>query len=391
MKEQLWSKNFILACLSNFLMAFAFYLIGTTMPFYIGAHFHTTESQTGMVLASYILATLLVRPFSGYIVDGFPRKIVYLIAYAFFIFVYFGYMVASTLTLFVLARMFHGLTWGVITTSSSTVAIDVIPSKRRGEGIGYFGLMSTLAMSVGPFIGLYLFDHYPFEYNFYSTILFGCIGFITATFIHLPKREPIKRSPLSLDRFLLKPAIPIGVNLLFIAFGYGTTFTYAAKFGKQVGIENTGLFFLFTALGMTVTRFFAGKLLDKGYLKQLMITSISIIAFGYTLFGFATQSSLFFFSAFLIGIGYGIASPTFQTMFVALAKNEQRGTANSTFFTFYDLGIGLGMLLSGFIAHMFIGNFGMLFKISGILAGLGLLFYIFITQKIFEKRKIDSE
>lgn len=389
MKEQLWSRNFIMACLSNFLMAFAFYLIGTTMPFYIGEQFHTTESQTGLILASYIIATLLVRPFSGYIVDSFSRKKVYLIAYLFFIFVYFGYMVASTIALFVLARMLHGITWGVITTSSSTVAIDVIPSSRRGEGIGFFGLMSTLAMSVGPFIGLYLYDHFPFEYNFYSTILFGCIGFVTATMINLPKRESVKRPPISLDRFLLKPAIPVGLNLLFIAFGYGTAFTYAAKFGKQIGVESTGLFFLFTALGMTVTRLFAGKLLDKGYLKQLMIVSIAMIALGYTLFGFASDSSLFYISAFLIGVGFGVASPTFQTMFVTLAKNEQRGTANSTYFTFYDLGIGLGMILSGFIASYCTDDFGFLFKISGVLAFLGLLMYIFYTQKIYEKRKIQ--
>lgn len=389
MREQLWSKNFIFACLSNFLMAFAFYLIGTTMPFYIGEHFQTTESQTGMILASYIIATLLVRPFSGYIVDGFSRKKVYLIAYLFFIFVYFGYMVASTIALFVMARMFHGLTWGIITTSSSTVAIDVIPSSRRGEGIGFFGLMSTLAMSVGPFIGLYLYDNYPFEYNFYSTILFGCIGFVTATMINLPKRECIKRPPLSWDRFLLKPAIPVGINLLFIAFGYGTAFTYAAKFGKQIGIESTGLFFLFTALGMTLTRLFAGRLLDKGYLKQLMIASIATIAIGYTSFGFATEGLLFYIGAFLIGIGFGIASPTFQTIFVSMAKNEQRGTANSTFFTFYDLGIGMGMILSGFLANYFTHNFGFLFKISGVLAFLGLLMYIFYTQKIYEKRKIQ--
>lgn len=388
MKDKLWSRNFILACVSNFLMAFAFYLIGTTMPFYVTEHFHTSESQTGLVLASYIIATLLIRPFSGYIVDGFSRKKVYIIAYLFFIFVYFGYMVASTLTLFVLARMFHGLTWGVITTSSSTVAIDVIPSSRRGEGIGFFGLMSTLAMSAGPFLGLYLYDNYDFNYNFYATILFGCIGLLFASLIRLPKRECVERPPLSFDRFLLKPTIPIGINLLFIAIGYGALFTYAAKFGKQIGIENTGLFFLFTALGMTLTRLFAGRLIDKGYLKQMLFASIFIIALGYTAFGFAQEIIMFLVSAFTIGFGFGTATPTFQTMFVNMAKSDQRGTANSTFFTFYDLGIGFGMIISGYIANLFPNDFGKLFVISGAIAALGLFYYYFVSLKVYEKKKL---
>lgn len=388
MKDILWSKNFILVCFSNFLMAFAFYLIGTTMPFYIAETFGVSDSVTGLVLASYIFATLLIRPFSGYIVDGFSRIKVYLLAYLFFIVVYFGYMVASSLLLFVFARMFHGLTWGVITTSSSTVAIDVIPSSRRGEGIGFFGLTSTLAMSVGPFVGLYLYDHFPFEYNFYSTIIFGCIGFAFAFFIKLPDRKPIIRPSLSFDRFLLKPAIPVGFNLLLIGIGYGALFTYAAKFGKQIGVENTGLFFLFTALGMTVTRLFAGRLLDKGYMQQLMIGALIIISSGFILFGFATEIVLFLISAFIIGFGFGMATPTFQTIFVNMAKNDQRGTANSTFFTFYDLGIGIGMILSGFIGNHFPNNFGVIFISSGVIAVVSILYYLLITKNIYEKRKV---
>ncbi len=245
MIEKLWTANFLKACLANFLMGFAFYLIGTTMPFYIGEKYGATEAETGLVLASYIIATLLVRPFSGYIVDAFSRKKVYLIAYFFFVFVYFGYMWASTMMLFVIARMMHGVTWSVITTSSSTVAIDIIPAKRRGEGLGFFGLTTTIAMSVGPFIGLYLYENFEFKYNFYSTIVVGILGFITALTIKLPKREFKPKQVLSLDRFILKPALPIGINVLFIAISFGMLFTYAAKFGlNELKISSTG-FFLF--------------------------------------------------------------------------------------------------------------------------------------------------
>ena len=194
-------------------------------------------------------------------------------------------MWASTITLFIIARMMHGGVWSVITTASSTIAIDVIPAKRRGEGIGFFGLTTTLAMAVGPFIGLYLYEHFDFDYNFYSTIFFGIVGLLTALMIKVPIREIKTKSVISLDRFILKSAIPIGINLLFIAICYGMLFTYAAKYGMQLGVENIGLFFLFMAVGMASTRFFAGKLLDKGYVNQLMIASQATIALSFLLFG----------------------------------------------------------------------------------------------------------
>lgn len=358
------------------------------MPFYIGEKYGATEAETGLILASYIIATLLVRPFSGYIVDSYSRKKVYIIAYFFFVFVYFGYMWASTIALFVLARMMHGITWSVITTSSSTVAIDIIPSERRGEGIGFFGLTTTVAMSIGPFIGLYLYEKYPFEYNFYSTIIVGILGLLTALTIKVPKKETRKKEVLSLDRFILKPAVPIGINVLFISISYGMLFTYAAKFGlHELKISSTGFFFLFMAIGMAASRLFAGRLLDLGYVNQLMLASLLIIGLGYTAFGLATSEMLYFGSAIFIGLGYGMASPSFQTMIINVGTNDQRGTANSTFFTFYDLGIGIGMVISGFLATV-LPSFGNLFVIGGILAFVGLLYYYFVSKKVYAAKKI---
>lgn len=388
MIQKLWTANFLKACLANFLMGFAFYLIGTTMPFYIGEKYGATEAETGLVLASYIIATLLVRPFSGYIVDAYDRKKVYIIAYFFFVFVYFGYMWASTMMLFVLARMMHGITWSVITTSSSTVAIDIIPSERRGEGLGFFGLTTTIAMSIGPFIGLYLYENFPFKYNFYSTIVVGILGLLTALTIQVPKREPKEKQILSLDRFILKPAIPIGINVLFIAISFGMLFTYAAKFGlNELKISSTGFFFLFMAVGMAVSRFFAGRLLDKGYVNQLMLTALFVIGSGYTAFGLATSELLYFGSALFIGLGYGMASPSFQTMIINMGSNDQRGTANSTFFSFYDLGIGIGMVSSGFLATI-LPSFGHLFVICGLLAFLALVYFYFISKQVYHRKKL---
>jgi len=384
---KLWTANFILSCASSFLIAFAFYLVGAVMPFYVGTEFGTNDQETGLILASYIIAALALRPFSGYLVDTFPRKKILIYSLLFFTVLFYGYLAANTLFILVLIRVLQGFTWSTTTTANSTLTIDIIPSEKRGEGIGYYGLTSTLAMSVGPMLGLLLYEYYPIKVNFYLATFFGLLSLLLAFFIKVPHREPVlEKEPISLDRFILLKGIPVGINLLGIAMCYGSFYAFAALYGKQLNIENTGLFFLFMALGMTLSRLFAGKLLDKGYMHQLMAYSLILLAISLFAFGNATTKGIFFTSAFFIGLSYGILSPTFQNLFINLARPEKRGTANSTFFTFYDLGIGLGMAFSGKIAHSY--GYQTIFIIGGALIVLTLLFYLFISKPLYNKNKV---
>ena len=386
--NKLWNKDFLLVCAANFLMAFAFYLIAPTMPFYINRHFHTSESTTGLVMASYISATLFIRPFSGYLVDRFSRKHIYIWSFLFFVSLFMGYLWAGTLLLFLMVRTLHGFTWGLLTTASSTMAIDIIPSERRGEGVGYFGLTMTVAMSIGPFVGLYLFENFPLPYNFYAACLSGILGILFASLIKAPKKRLIiKDEPLSWDRFLLIKAIPIGCNLLFIAVCYGMVFVFAPKYGiEELNLSHTGLLFLFMAIGMAVSRLFAGKLIDQGHTHNLITFSFLLLAASYTVFGLATSAYMYFGAAIFIGLSYGVLSPAFQTLFINMAPATKRGTANSTYFTFYDLGIGLGMILSGFLADYF-HSYSRLFLVAAILCGTATLMYVFFSKKIYEKNK----
>ena len=69
-----------------------------------------------------------------------------------------GYLIAGTLTLFILFRIIHGVSFGMVTVSGNTIVIDIMPSSRRGEGLGYYGLANNIAMSIGPMFGLFLHD-----------------------------------------------------------------------------------------------------------------------------------------------------------------------------------------------------------------------------------------
>ncbi|QTV05470.1 MFS transporter [Faecalibacter bovis] len=388
-QQKLWTPSFIFACLANLLTGVAFYQISVTLPFFIIEQFKVDKAEMSIIISSYVLAALFIRLFSGYLVDNFSRKKVYLISFILFVSLFLGYTIASSIAFIFILRIFHGLSWGVITTSSNTLAIDLLPAKKRGEGIGYYGLMSTLAMSIGPIIGMYIYENYSFNYIFYSALIFGIIGIISVIFIKDPnvKIKSIKpeSTKISLDKFIITYAIPLAINVLILEITYGALYTFGVMYGKELNISGASYMFLSIALGIASSRIFSGKLIDRGWINQVNILGISFIALGYFFIAFPYFDWFYFLGAYLIGLGFGVSIPAFQTQFMNMTSPEKRGTANSTFFIAIDLGLGIGMVAAGKFVNSL--GFQMLFLVSGILCVLAVLYYYFISLRMYNKHK----
>lgn len=363
MKERLVTPSYCCILAANFLLFFGFWLLIPVLPFYLTNSFHATPSTIGIVLSCYTIAALCIRPFSGYLLDSFSRKPLYIIAYFIFTSLFIGYLLAGTLTLFIIYRVIQGFSFGMVTVGGNTIVIDIMPSSRRGEGLGYYGLMNNFAMSTGPMVGLFMHNAgVSFDTIFLSSLSSCTIGFIMASLVKTPQKAPVKREPVSLDRFILLKGIPAGIVLLMLSIPYGMTTNYVAMYAKNIQLHTeTGFFFTFMAIGMAISRIFSGKLVDKGKITQ-------VIAFGFYLviFSFFLLTSCvhliqwnehvcivaFYLVALLLGVGFGIMFPAFNTLFVNLAPNNQRATATSTYLTSWDVGIGIGMLTGGYIAEV---------------------------------------
>ena len=363
MKDKLITKNYIEILAANFLLFFGFWLLMPVLPFYLAEVFDANKTTIGVVLSCYTIAALCIRPFSGYLLDTFARKPLYLLAYFTFTAIFGGYLIAGTLTLFILFRIIHGVSFGMVTVSGNTIVIDIMPSSRRGEGLGYYGLANNIAMSIGPMTGLFLHDAGADYTLIFCCSLGSClIGFLCASLVKTTYKPPVKREPISLDRFILLKGIPAGFSLLLLSIPYGMTTNYVAMYAKQIGIQaSTGFFFTFMALGMAVSRLFSGRLVDRGMVTQVIEAGLYLVCFcffGLSSCGWLTTWSLqwttyFLFTiALLLGIGFGTMFPAYNTLFVNLAPNNQRGTATSTYLTSWDVGIGAGMLLGGYIAEI---------------------------------------
>lgn len=392
MKEKLWNKEYLKVMACNFLLFFAFYLLTPLLPIYLDSEFRADKDLIGIILSGYVVATLLIRPFSGFFVDTFDRKTVLMICFFCFFLCFSGYLGASTLLMFFIVRTMHGIPFGATTVANSTAAIDVLPSSRRNEGIGYYGLSNNLAMAIAPSIGIYIYHLTDnFKLLFWLSLGLAFLGFLCSTSVKLPKREKVADKPkLSLDHFFLGRAWLLAVNILFFGICWGVMSNYVALYGKkELGItDGTGVFFMILSAGLFVSRLFGAKSLRKGLLTHNALIGVLISLVGYGMFAFVVTPWSFYLSALLIGLGNGQMYPAFLNMFIKVARHDQRGTANSSILISWDLGMGIGILLGGIIAENI--GFAEAFHATAIMQAAGALLFIFFTRSFFERRRLNE-
>ena len=408
--DKLWNHNYIKVMTANFALFFAFYILTPLLPLYLSENFHATKDVIGLVLSGYTITALLFRPFSGYVVDTFPRKTVLMVCYAAFAIFFAGYLAAGSLLLFTIVRTLHGGPFGALTVANSTVAIDVLPSSRRNEGIGYYGLSNNLAMAIAPTIGIFIYRwSHSFELLFWLAFIIAMLGMAVDATVKVTK-SPIAspRKKLSFDRFFLTKGWLLGFNMVFFGFCFGVLSNYLAIYSKeQLGITGgTGTYFMLCSIGLILSRLQGGSALRKGRLTHNAAEGMVISLVGYTIFilmptigAFVPQSSPvtthhltlfgYYGSALLIGLGNGHMWPAFQNMMINVAQHNQRGTANSTILISWDIGMGLGILVGGVVAEHL--GYHAAFWVVAVANAIGVRLFFLHTRQFFINRRITLE
>ena len=391
--EKLWNSNYLKAWTANFMLYFSFMVVTPLFPLYLSETFGATKDQTGLVLSGYALTALLVRPFSGYLVDSFPRKLVLLVCYGLFAILFGGYLVAGSLLSFCILRTIHGAPMGAATVANSTVAIDVLPSSRRAEGIGYYGLSNNLGTAIAPTLGMLILG-WTHSYNliFLVSLLTAGIGFAINSTLKLKPRPVLPQKgvegSLSLDRFLLLKGWPQALCMVGYSFSYGVVSTYLAIYAKQqLGITTgTGLFFTLLCIGLISSRLVGARGLKKGRITENATIGVVVSLIGYLTFAALHNAWGFYGAAFIVGLGNGHMFPAFQTMFINLAPNNQRGTANGTLLTSWDAGFGLGIILGGIVSEWI--SYGAAFWVAWLSNLLGVVLYFAYARQHFIRNRL---
>lgn len=389
-KEKLWNANYIKVMTTNFLLYFAFYLLTPLLPLYLSETFGATKDTIGIVLSGYTVAALIVRPFCGYVVDSFSRKKVLMLCLSGFAVFFAGYIAAGTILMFAICRTLHGGPFGAVTVANSTCAIDVLPSSRRNEGIGLYGLSNNFAMAIAPSIGIYLHNMVDsYMILFWIAFVVAISAVLIAWTIRLPEKDIIRnKEKLSLDRFFLTRAWLLAINIAMFGFCWGVLSNYLAIYSKEVLsiTGGTGTYFALLSMGLFSSRLQGRKALSQGKLTQNAAEGMLISLVGFTLFVAIPHPVAYYLSAILIGLGNGHLYPAFLNMFVHVARHDQRGTANSSILTGWDLGFGIGCLLGGIVAEHF--GYTATFWMVAAENAVSVILYFLASRQFFERRKI---
>ncbi|SFS64251.1 Predicted arabinose efflux permease, MFS family [Paenibacillus sp. BC26] len=393
-KTPLWTRPFIALTLCFFLLFLSLQMLLSSFPAYVKAEFHAGNVQTSLVTSVFALAAIVSRFATAALMQRISRMKLLLAGLLIAAATTAIYSLAGSFAALLALRIGYGIGFGMASTILPTLVSRIIPLRRMGEGIGYFGLSTSLAMSIGPSIGLNVMKQAGFT-------PLTMIGFVTSLVIFpvlwlsRSKREqqastehsvPAQKEALpkvavkpKFNRKLLFPAM---LNV-FLAITYSGLLSFLALFGDDVHIEQVGLFFLFNAITIIIVRPFSGRIFDRFGHTSVLIPAGLFVTASMAVLANTHSMPMLIVSALLYGVGFGAIQPTIQAWMLRSSKPEQYGMANSMFYNSTDFGVAFGSILLGAISS--VSNYSVMYGYSaGVMAvfvGLGALQHFMTVRR----------
>ncbi len=383
-KPKLWTKDFINISLSNFFLFLTFYILLVTLPIFSLQEFDSDASQAGLMTTVFLLSAIVSRPLAGQWLERASSKKVLLTALIVFAVASLLYFLPKTITGFLVVRLLHGIGFGMATTAVGAIVADLIPSSRRGEGMGYFVMSTNLAMVLGPFVGLTVIQQWDSQTMFIMTVIVAFGALITGLTVKLPKTDDADQIVIlpafSFKNFFEPSAVKIAIVGSFLAIVYSALLSFVSVYANEINLtEVSSLFFVVYAIILLMSRPFTGKWLDQYGPNVIVFPAIILFAFGMFVLSQSSGAFMFLASAGMIGLGWGTLFPTFQTIAIQNAAPRKRGLATATFLSIYDIGIALGSFLVGLIAAKM--DFSSLYLLSSFYVLFGAVLYYFLQVR----------
>jgi len=350
-KQKIFNKSFLFVFISNFLVFIGFEMLLPILPAYL-LNLNASSFQVGLVTTLFTIGAVLIRPLVGYYLIDNHRKSLAIYASALLMMITLIYPFLNIVWLFLLLRFFHGIAWGVSTTANSTIAVDLIPKTRLGEGMGYFSISTTAGAIIAQSLGIFIYDSFSFDVLIWSSVILSLSAVIALQFVHSPAPVKREKQPFRFfDMIFEKDAWFPALLAVITTLGFGAIITFLVLFGKQKGLEHIFLFFLINATVSTLIRPFTGKWYDKKGPWSIIIVSAMVGFLSLVMLSYATNDFYLIISAILFGAGYGTVMPCLQTWAVQKVSEEKSGAANATFYSSFDVGVGVSAFVLGIIAE----------------------------------------
>ena len=147
-----------------------------------------TLQEITWVSTGYVIAQVLVMPLVAFLGRRYGQKNVYQFCLLLFV---VGSMLcgfATSLESLVVFRVLQGLGAGALQPTEQAILRQTFPPQEQGTAMALFGLAVMIGPAVGPTLGGYIVDHYPWPWIFYINVPVGILGFLmVSAFVEEPE------------------------------------------------------------------------------------------------------------------------------------------------------------------------------------------------------------
>ena len=351
-KDKLWTRDFVQILTINCMVFISFQMLVPVLPLYVTT-IGGNEASVGLVIAALTLAVLLVRPFTGWLVDHRGRRVVMIASFTTFTLAtaLLAHPLAASVAALIAIRIAQGIGWSGVNPSVSAIVTDIIPARRLGEGLAYQSTSQSIAMAIGPASGLFVLGLAGYTPTFLISVALGALALVLSLWVrqsYLPRttREGFRLRDL-IEASSLAPSTITALTTFL--FGGLASFVPLATMERDLG--NPAAFFVTFAVGLIIIRPITGHLSDavarRGY---FLLPGLALIFSCLLVLAFTEAPWTLVMTGLLWAIGFGITQPVLRVMAVLEAPQERWGAANATMATAYEGGMGAGALLLGALA-----------------------------------------
>ena len=388
-KEKLFNKGFISITLVNFLVFLVYYLLMVIIAGVAQENLGATLSQAGLASGIYVIGTLLARLYVGKKLEVLGRRQTLRVGIVLYFITTLMYLYMPSLMVLYIVRLLNGFFYGTVSTATNAIVTEYIPLSRRGEGINYYGLSTSLAAAIGPFLGMLLLQATSIDFivMMSSVILaftvVGCL-MLKVNNLDLTKDQRALADSWKINTFIDSKVVFIAIIAFVMGLAYSSVLSFLASYVETIDLVSvSSFFFVVYALVITVTRPMAGRIFDRYGENSVMYPSYLFLAIGLFVLSITTSAWELLFSGALIGLGYGTFMSNGQAVALHLEKDVSRvGVALSTYFVGLDLGIGVGPYVLGALRNFV--DFKQMYLIAAVLPIICAILY-----KLFYKGAKD--
>lgn len=386
---KIWNRKFILLFITNLLVLAAFYATIPIIPVYC-QEIGITGSKVGIVLTAMSVATILFRPIAGYLLDNFNRYKVYLIFLAMFCLAFPAFIAFPIFAVLIIIRLYMGAVYSVCGSATMTLAGDVLPSTKITEGISRFAFTISIGMAVGPYVGIQVQNHMSSKASFLTVFGISVVALICVSCCNI-KYPKIQRKKFALKDTIHKPALPFMFNMTFLMIPYGAVIAYSSILAQEKNLTSViPYFYICLVVGMLISKLSTQKMIDAGRHRVLVYASLVILVVTMVSYVFLSTGIHLLVAGFFFGLGYGILQPLFQSFVTGTTPAPKRGVANATYLLSYDIGIGIGSLLMGFLQESIGLTNGFALTAIAYVAG-GIIYAVYVERYYRKLRNSEEE